>query len=291
MLDVIIALVPACIAAVHFFGESSVTTIILCIISAVGCEALMQFVMKRSITLNDLSAVVTGLLMALILPPNMPWYIPVCGAAFAIIIVKQLFGGIGYNFVNPALAGRCFLLISWASAMSIFTAPLVGADIVTSATPLAAIGDAAAQPELVDLFVGRVSGSIGETSVIALLIGAAYLLIRKVISIHIPAAYLATVAVMSLLISGPQSVLYNIFAGGLMLGAFFMATDYATSPTGKKAQVIFGAGCGVVTIVIRIWGGSPEGVAFAILFMNLFVPLLDKVFRNKAFGETRNVQY
>jgi electron transport complex protein RnfD len=256
MLDVVIALVPACIAAVYFFGAASLMTIALCVVSAVGCEALMQRIMKRDIiTINDMSAVVTGLLLALNLPPNAPWYIPVCGSAFAVIIVKQLFGGLGHNFMNPALAARCFLLISWPVAMTTFTAPFAGADAVASATPLAA---GAAQTSLWDMFIGNVGGCIGETSVLALAIGGAYLLIRRVISIRIPAAYLITVAVLSLLISGPESVLYNLFAGGLVLGAFFMATDYTTTPTGKKAQVVFGIGCGVVTMVIRLWGGYPR---------------------------------
>ncbi len=290
MLDVIIALVPACIAAVYFFGTSSIATIALCVISAVGCEALMQYIMKREITISDLSAVVTGLLLALNLPPGAPWYLCVCGSAFAVIVVKQLFGGLGYNFVNPALAARCFLLISWPVAMTTFTAPFAGVDAVATATPLVVMGNAAAQPGLQDLFMGNVAGSIGETSTLALLIGGAYLLIRRVISIRIPAAYLLTVAVLSLLISGPQSVLYNLFAGGLMLGAFFMATDYTTTPMGRNAQIVFGIGCGVVTMVIRLWGGYPEGVSFSILFMNLFAPLLDKAFKTKIFGEVRNAE-
>lgn len=288
MLDVVIALIPACIAAVYFFGAGCLMTIALCIISAVGCEAAVQYFTKKAVTISDLSAVVTGLLLALNLPPNVPWYIPVCGSAFAIIIVKQCFGGLGHNFMNPALAARCFLLISWPVAMTTFVAPFAGVDAVASATPLGILkegGDAI--PGLFDMFIGKVGGSMGETSVLALLIGGVYLLIRRVISWRIPLTYLGTVAIFTLCTGQPAMVLFELFAGGLMLGAFFMATDYVSSPSSPKAQLVFGIGCGVVTMVVRLWGGYPEGVSFSILFMNLLTPLLDKALRPKVFGEVK----
>ncbi|MEG1473534.1 MAG: RnfABCDGE type electron transport complex subunit D [Christensenella sp.] len=290
MLDVIIALIPACIAAVYFFGVGCLVTIALCIGSAVGCEAAVQYFTKKEVTISDLSAVVTGLLLALNLPPNVPWYLPVCGSAFAIIIVKQCFGGLGHNFMNPALAARCFLLISWPVAMTTFIAPFAGVDAVASATPLTMLSESTAElPTLFNMFIGRVGGSMGETSVLALLIGGVYLLARRVISWRIPLAYLGTVAIITLLTGQPAMIMFELFAGGLMLGAFFMATDYVSSPSSPKAQLVFGLGCGVVTMVVRLWGGYPEGVSFAILFMNLLTPLLDKVLRPKVFGEVKKV--
>ncbi len=290
MLDVVIALLPAAVAAVIFFGASSLLTIALCIASAVGCEAAIQHFTKKSITISDCSAIVTGLLLALNLPPNAPWYLSVCGSAFAIIIVKQCFGGLGNNFMNPALAARCFLLISWPVAMTTFTAPFA-VDAVASATPLGVLKEGGEMlPSVWNMFIGNVGGSIGETSALALLIGAAYLLIRKVISWRIPLMYLLTVAVITLVWGKPDMILFELFAGGLMLGAFFMATDYASSPASPKAQLVFGVGCGVVTMVIRIFGGYPEGVSFSILFMNLLTPLLDKALRPKVLGEVKRVE-
>lgn len=291
MLDVIIALIPATVAAVYFFGVGTLMTVALCIASAVGCEAAVQFFTKKDITISDLSAVVTGLLLALNLPPDTPWYLPVCGSAFAIIIVKQCFGGLGQNFMNPALAARCFLLISWPVAMTTFLAPGGGADAVATATPLPMMTHGFGQlPPLMDMFTGNIAGSIGETSVIALLIGGVYLMIRKVITPIIPLSYIGTVALFALLSGQPNMVGYHVFAGGLMMGAFFMATDYASSPSAPKAQLVFGVGCGVITMVIRMWGGYPEGVSFSILFMNLLAPLLDKKLRPRVFGEVKSVE-
>ncbi|HBU12943.1 MAG TPA: Na+-transporting NADH:ubiquinone oxidoreductase subunit D, partial [Clostridiales bacterium] len=202
MLDVIIALVPACVAGVYFFGPGTLLTIALCIISAVGCEAAIQFFTKRDITIKDLSAVLTGLLLALNLPPNVPWYLPVFGSAFGILIVKQCFGGIGHNFMNPALGARAFLVISWPVAMTTFVAPFAGVDAVSTATPLAALSSSGAElASTSDLFFGNVAGCIGETSALALLAGGAYLLIKRVISFRIPVAYFGTVAVFALLTS------------------------------------------------------------------------------------------
>ncbi len=288
MLDVIIALIPACIAAVYFFGPGTLLTIALAIGSALLCEAGVEYFTKREITVSDLSAVLTGLLLALNLPPNVPWYIPVCGSAFAIIIVKQCFGGLGHNFVNPALAGRCFLLISFPVVMTTFVAPFAGVDAVATATPLVALKEGTgAFATVSDLFFGNVGGCIGETSALALLIGGAYLLIRRVISFRIPLAYLGTVAVFALVSGQPEMILYQLFAGGLMLGAIFMATDYVSAPMNRNAQIVYGIGCGAVTMVIRLWGGYPEGVSFSILFMNLFAPLLDRAFKKKVFGEVQ----
>lgn len=285
MLDVVIALIPAVIAGCIFFGAGVLVTVALCIVSAVGCEAAVQFFTRQEVTVNDGSAVVTGLLLALNLPPGVPWYVAVCGSAFAIIIVKQCFGGLGHNFMNPALAARAFVMISWPVAMTAFLAPTGGVDAVASATPLPAIvGGFGEIPALSDLFMGNIAGCIGETSVLALLIGGAYLMIRKVITPIIPFSYLGVVALISLIAAGPGMVLNHLFSGGLMLGAFFMATDYSSSPASPKAQLVFGAGCGVVTMVIRLWGGYPEGVSFSILFMNLLAPLLDKKLRPKVFG-------
>ncbi|WP_066644970.1 RnfABCDGE type electron transport complex subunit D [Christensenella timonensis] len=290
MLDVIIALIPACIAAVYFFGAGCIATIALCILSAVGCEAAIQYFTKRAVTISDLSAVVTGLLLALNLPPNVPWYIPVCGSAFAIIIVKQCFGGLGHNFMNPALAARCFLLISWPVAMTTFVAPFAGVDAVASATPLGVLHEGGtAIPPLMDMFLGKIGGSMGETSALALLIGGIYLLARRVISLRIPLSFMGTVALITLLTGHPEMILFELFAGGLMLGAFFMATDYVSSPSSPKAQIIFGIGCGAITMIVRLWGGYPEGVSFSILFMNLLTPLLDKVLKPKTFGEVQKV--
>ncbi|MEG1158709.1 MAG: RnfABCDGE type electron transport complex subunit D, partial [Christensenellaceae bacterium] len=279
------------VAAVYFFGAATLFTIALCIISAVGCEAAIQYFTKKAVTISDLSAVVTGLLLALNLPPNVPWYLPVCGSAFAIIIVKQCFGGLGNNFMNPALAARCFLLISWPVAMTTFVAPFAGVDAVAAATPLVAINEgASALPALSDMFFGKIGGSIGETSAFALLIGGAYLAIRKVIKLRIPLAYMGTVALITLCTGHPELILYQLFAGGIMLGAFFMATDYTSSPASPKAQIVFGIGCGVITMVIRLWGGYPEGVSFAILLMNLLAPLLDKALKPKILGEVKRVE-
>lgn len=290
MLDVIIALIPACIAAVYFFGVGCIATMALCIASAVGCEAAIQYFTKRAVTISDLSAVVTGLLLALNLPPNVPWYLPVCGSAFAIIIVKQCFGGLGHNFMNPALAARCFLLISWPVAMTTFVAPFAGVDAVASATPLGVLHEGGtAIPPIMDMFMGEIGGSMGETSALALLIGGVYLLVRRVISLRIPLAYMGTVALITLLTGKPEMILFELFAGGLMLGAFFMATDYVSSPSSPKAQIVFGIGCGIITMIVRLWGGYPEGVSFSILFMNLLTPLLDKVLKPKVFGEVQKV--
>ena len=298
MRDVLIALLPALIGSVVFFG---LRALMVTLVSAAACvffEWGYRKMMKLDDTTWDLSAVVTGVLLAFVCPPTIPYWMIVIGALFAIVLVKQLFGGIGKNFVNPALAGRAFMF-SWPVAMATWVkvgfenaAPLVGsADIVTQATPLSAMHQGYFDPALgtiKDLFIGNVGGCIGETSAALLLIGLVYLLVRKVITAHIPVAYIATVAVLSFLFPMGNDPLTwmaaQVFGGGLMLGAIFMATDYVTSPITKMGQIIFGIGCGIITILIRYFGGYSEGVSYAILIMNLTVVLLDKVGRPVKFG-------
>lgn len=290
MRDVLIALLPATVLGIWFFGLSALAVVLSSVAVAVGTEALLQFLMKKKVTVSDGSAAVTGLLLALNLPSSVPIYIPIIGSIFAIAIVKQCFGGIGYNFVNPALAARAFLLASWPTAMTAWTLP---ADAVSAATPLAAIkvaGAGAPSPYL-DMFLGNVGGCIGETSALALIIGGLYLVARRVIDPRIPIVYIATVAVFTW-VAGPDGLftgdaLYHMLAGGLMLGAFFMATDYTTSPMSGTGKIVFALGCGVLTSVIRLWGGYPEGVSYSILLMNLVVPLIDRAFKPRRFGGVR----
>ena len=299
MRDVLIALLPALIGSVYFFGLRALTVTLVSVAACVFFEWGYRKMMKLDDTTWDLSAVVTGVLLAFVCPVTIPYWAIVLGALFAIVLVKQLFGGIGKNFVNPALAGRAFMF-SWPVAMSTWikvgfenAASVVGAnaDIVTQATPLSAMHQGtfdASLGTITDLFIGNVGGCLGETSALLLLIGFAYLLVRKVISARIPVAYIATVAVLSFLFPMGNDALTwmaaQVFGGGLMLGAIFMATDYVTSPITKRGQIIFGIGCGVLTIAIRYFGGYSEGVSYAILIMNLCVVLLDKVGRPVKFG-------
>jgi electron transport complex protein RnfD len=244
--------------------------------------------MKKPVTVNDFSAVVTGVLLAFNMPSTVSFWIPIVGGVFAIAIVKQLFGGLGHNFMNPALAARAMLLASWPVQMTNWVT--TGADAVSTATPLAVLKgtaeSAAAMPDMMSLFVGNVGGCIGETSALLLIIGGVYLIIRKVISPVIPLVYIGTVAVLTLLFGGFDFLymLQSLFAGGLMLGAFFMATDYSTSPVTPKGKIIFAIGCGLVTTIIRLYGGYPEGVSYSILLMNIAAPLIDKFTRPKIFG-------
>ena len=287
MLDVIIALLPAAVLGVVFFGWNALWVVLVSTAAAVATEAALQLLMKKKVTIMDGSAAVTGLLLALNLPPSVPLYIPVVGSVFAIAIVKQCFGGIGGNFLNPALAARAFLMLSWPTVMTSWTMP---ADAVSTATPLAAIKVAGAgvpSPYL-DMFLGNVGGCIGETSALALLIGGLYLVARRVIDPSIPVVYIATVGLFTW-VAGPEGLftgdgLYHMLAGGLMLGAIYMATDYTTSPMTVKGRIVFALGCGVVTCVIRLWGGYPEGVSYSILLMNLFVPLIDRAVKPRMFG-------
>lgn len=275
MLDVIIALIPAVVAACIIFGMRSLVLIAICIATCVLLEYVSRKVMKRDTTIGDLSAVVTGLLLALNLPVDINPLIAMFGCLIAIVVVKQMFGGIGMNFVNPALAARIVLLVSFpAQMMHWVTVPGAPAaaqiDATTSATPLAA---APGVYSYIDLLLGRCGGSIGEVCAAALILGGVYLVIRKVISPIIPCVYLGTAALMSLVVGADP--LYQLLSGGLMLGAIFMATDYTTSPLTKWGKVIYAVGCGVLTILLRSFSNMPEGVSFSILLMNILVPLIE----------------
>lgn len=292
MLDVTIALMPALFAGIFYFGFGALTLTVTAVTFAVATEVVMQKILGKPVTVNDLSAVVTGILLAFNVPVTLPLWMVAVGAIFAIAVVKQCFGGLGFNFINPALAARAMLLASWPVRMTNWVTP--GSDAVSTATPLAlAKGgvEAAGQalPNVLDLFVGNIGGCIGETSALALLIGGAYLLYRGVISYRIPAVYIGTVAVLSLIFGGfdPIGMIYQIFAGGLFLGAIFMATDYATSPISVKGQIIFAVGCGFLTSLIRFYGGYPEGVSYSILIMNVATPLIDKYTMPRKFGEVK----
>ncbi len=297
MRDVLIALVPALIGSVWFFGLRALMVTLVSVASCVFFEWFWCKCRNKPMKVDDLSACVTGVLLAFVCPPTIDYWMIILGAAFAILLVKMLFGGLGTNIVNPALAGRAFMF-SWPVAMSTWVkvgwenaAGLLdtGADVVTAATPLAAMHQGQLpEASLLDAFLGNVGGCIGETSVVLLLIGFAYLLYRKVITARIPLAYIGTVAVLSLLFPmGNDPLLwcgYQLCSGGLMLGAIFMATDYVTSPLTKLGQIVYGIGCGALTILIRYFGGYNEGVSYAILVMNLFVVLLDRIGRPTKFG-------
>lgn len=285
MRDVLVALLPATVAAVYYFGASAAINIVLCILSAVGTEALVQKLCKRKVTISDSSAAVTGLLIALNLPAGVPAYVPIVGAVFAIGVCKQCFGGLGHNFINPALAARAFLMVAWPVQMTTYLLPQV--NTIASATPLAMMKAGEAAPSIMDMALGNTAGSMGETCALALLLGGIYLIVRRVISIRIPLAYLGTVAVLIFAFKGADAVLPHLLSGGLMLGAFFMATDYVSSPATPAARIAFGIGCGILTVVIRLFGGYNEGVCFSILLMNLTVPLLEKAFRPRIYGEVK----
>ena len=284
MLDVIIALVPSLVAAVIYFGFKALLLAFICVATSVLTEFICRKVMKRKNTITDLSAAVTGLLLALNLPVEINPFIAVFGCVVAIVVVKQMFGGIGYNFVNPALAARVVLLVSFPTAMTTWTNTrfMETVDGVTSATPLALEEGAFSY---LDLFLGNVGGSMGEICTLAILIGGIYLVARKIISPIIPVVYLGTAAVMSLCLG--LDPLYQLMSGGIMLGAVFMATDYVTSPITKWGKVIFGVGLGVLTMLIRTYSNLPEGVSFAILLMNILVPHIENLTKPRAFGEQR----
>lgn len=292
MADVLIALLPAWIWGIYVFGLNAFLIPAIAIASAVLFEFLVQKALRKPATVGDLSAAVTGLLIGLNLPANDSYFLPVVGAAFAIVLVKQLFGGIGKNFLNPALAARVFLLMSWTSRMTEFPKPFDRGviDAVASATPRAD-GNAV---DLLDLFFGKCGGSIGEISALMLLIGGLYLIVRRVISWHIPAAYIGTVALVTFIFPRGEGffdwrfMLVELLSGGLMLGAFFMATDYVTSPITKSGRLIFGVGCGLITVFLRYFSSYPEGVSFAILVMNCLVYYIDVLTRPRVFGGGRH---
>jgi len=301
MYDVIIALMPAAFAGVMIFGQRAFLVMALSVICCVGFEWIYQIVAHKKRTVRDMSAVVTGMLYAFCLPSNVPLYVVVIGAFVAIVIVKQLFGGIGQNFMNPALAGRAFVLASFPLAMTTYALDkmnFLDKTVTTGATPLSSEFEDIIPSAIEQLFGvykngNPIPGCIGETCAIALLLGFAYLLIRRVINARIPLAFIGSVMLMTWLCSGSavpsiQNPLTAVLSGGVLLGAIFMATDYVTSPTTPWGQIIFGVGCGVLTCVIRFWGGYPEGVSFAILLMNILTPLLDKWTMPKPFGKVKN---
>ena len=303
MADVIIALCPSLLWGIYIFGLRTAVITVLAVASAVLSEFLYQYFLKREVMVKDLSAVVTGLLLALNLPVSAPLWIPIVGSAFAIIVVKQLFGGIGKNFINPALAARIFLL-SWPEEMQTYVKPMTylpafsinvsekASDAISSATALTNLNSGAVDDvSLLDKFYGFIAGSIGEISTLMLLLGFIYLLFRKVITIHIPLSFIGSVALCAVayayLTAVPVPLEYalnHVLSGGLMIGAIFMATDYTTSPITSSGKVIFGIGCGVITTIIRVFGGYPEGVSFAILMMNALVWYIDKWTIPKVFG-------
>lgn len=293
--DVLISLLPALVMAVVWFGSRALVLTAVCIGAAVLAEWLSRSVMKRPNTLGDLSAVVTGLILALNLPASLPLWMAAIGSVVAIVVVKQMFGGIGQNFVNPAMTARIILMVSFPTAMARWTAPLVSAwsaDAVTTATPMASLAASsgghlsADLPSLWQMLIGYHGGSMGEVCSLALLVGGVYLILRRVISPIIPAAYIGTVAVWMLLAGHGdlRFVAYELLGGGLLLGAFFMATDYATSPITAKGKWIFGIGCGIITSVIRLYGSLPEGVSFSIILMNILVPHIERLTLPRAFG-------
>lgn len=304
MRDVLIALIPAGLFGIYNFGINALLVTLVSVVACVMTEYLYCKFMKKPNSTGDLSAVVTGVLLAFNLPANFPLWMTILGGVFAILVVKMLYGGLGQNFMNPALAGRAFLLISFPVRMTAFAVEKISnptamdyirngavvVDGVTGATPLAAI-KAGESVDLVKLLIGNIGGTIGETSAIAILIGAAYLVARKVISLRIPLTYIISLAVFVLLFGGKgfdtNFILGHILGGGLLLGAFFMATDYVTSPITPLGQIIFGICLGLLTGLFRIMGGSAEGVSYAIIFCNLLVPLIDKVTRVRAFGKER----
>jgi len=301
MMDVVIALLPAAVSGVYFYGARTILVILTTILAAVASEAITCKILKKDLTINDFSAVVTGMLLALNLPPTIPLWIAAVGAALAIILVKELFGGLGQNFMNPALTARVILLISWPVQMTNWILPdtvsSATPDAISSATPLSLLkGEGnvgSAMPGYLELFMSKIGGCIGETSVLAILIGAAYLVYRRVISLETPLTFIGSLALFTWIFGGETlftgDFMYHILSGGLMLGAFFMATDYTTSPVTFKGRVIMGIGCGLLTGIIRLYTNYPEGVSFAILLMNIATPLIDRYTIPSSFGGEKKV--
>ena len=277
MLDVLIALVPAVAMATFVFGMRALLLTAVCAAASVFFEYAVEKILKRDVTIGDLSAAVTGVILSLNLPANLPFWMAVVGCFIAIVIVKQLFGGMGQNFANPAITARVAMFIGFATAMTTWPLPVAQqtADAVTGATPLALFAKGLEVPSNSAMFFGTVGGAMGETSALALLIGGAYLLFKKVIEPTIPACFIGTVAVMAILTGNDP--IFHVCAGGVMLGAIFMATDYVTSPITTKGKVIFGIGCGLLTMIIRLYASYPEGVSFAILLMNIMTPHIDNL--------------
>lgn len=280
MRDVLIALVPAFIWSVINFGMRSILLVAVCVIFAVGAEYVFEKGCKRPITISDLSAAVTGVILAFNLPVGLPLWMAAFGSIVAIVVVKQLFGGIGHNFANPAITARIVLLVSFAGPMTDWVTGYP--DAVAGATPLSLVAAGQPTPSVAQMAIGQIGGCIGEVSSVALLIGFAYMLYRKVITWHITVSFVGTVAVLAVLMG--QNVGVHLFAGGLMLGAIFMATDYSTSPQTTKGRVIYGIGCGCITMLIRVFGNYPEGVSFAILLMNIITPHISNLTMSKPIG-------
>lgn len=303
MRAVVIALFPALVYATYLFGLRVLFIAVVSILSAVLCEAVMEKALGRKITVTDGSAVLTGLLLAFNLPPGVPWWLPAVGSGFAIVFAKQLFGGLGYNFINPALAGRAFLMASWPSLMtkewiSPVSGTLSGIDGISAATPLSLLKNPAnyGDPQLVirqlndpetlrNLFFGNTGGCIGETSALLLILGGLFLVFARIADYRIVLGYLGSFVLLALVLPTSGNLLFHLFSGGLMLGVFFMATDWVTSPVTKRGRWVFGIGCGIITIVIRIWGGYPEGVSYSILLMNVFTPMIDRLTKARIFGQ------
>lgn len=284
MLDVVIALFPSGIASAIIFGLRSLLVIGVCVLVCILSEYIFEKICKRDNTIGDLSAVVTGLLLAYNLPVSIPLWQAAIGSFFAIVVVKQLFGGIGQNFANPAITARIFMLVAFSQTMTTWTFP----DASSSATPLKLMtdGNFSSLPSYLDMFLGLRGGCLGETCILALLAGGIYLIARRVISWHTPVAFIGTVFVMSFLLD--KEPVYQLMSGGLIIGAFFMATDYATTPSTKWGKIIFGIGCGLITILIRFWGSYPEGVSFSILLMNIFTPYISRITRRKPLTGGKN---
>ena len=301
MKQVVIALLPATLAALFFFRLSALNVIFFCVTGSVGAEFLCQKISKQESTIGDFSAVVTGLLLAFNVPASLPWWMCLLGAAFAIIVVKMVFGGLGNNFVNPALAARAFLLASFPVAMTLWTRTGVNwvssgnIDAYTTATPLSflkagsngvsSLADSGIS--ISNMLIGNIGGCIGETSAVLIILGGLYLMYKGIINYVIPTFYICTVAILMFILGGFNFtfVIYELLAGGLMLGAFFMLTDYTTSPMTKKGKIIYAVLAGLITTVIRLYGGYPEGVSYSILFVNIMTPLIDKYTKTKVFGE------
>ena len=301
MKQVVIALLPATLAALFFFRLSALNVIFFCVTGSVGAEFLCQKISKQESTIGDFSAVVTGLLLAFNVPASLPWWMCLLGAAFAILVVKMVFGGIGNNFVNPALAARAFLLASFPVAMTLWTRTGVNwvssgnIDAYTTATPLSflkagsngvsSLADSGIS--ISNMLIGNIGGCIGETSAVLIILGGLYLMYKGIINYVIPTFYICTVAILMFILGGFNFtfVIYELLAGGLMLGAFFMLTDYTTSPMTKKGKIIYAVLAGLITTVIRLYGGYPEGVSYSILFVNIMTPLIDKYTKTKVFGE------
>lgn len=289
MRDVAIALLPAAAYGVYLFGLRAAIILLISVLTAVATEAACQKLRKRPVTVNDFSAVVTGLLLGMNLSPAVPYYVPFVGSVFAIAIVKQAFGGLGHNFINPALAARAFLMASWPVDMTRWYAPAAlfsSADAVTTATPLALMKSGEAAGSMTDILLGNVGGCIGETSAILLLLGGLYLVYRGVISVKMPAIIICTTAVLSFVFSGFdfEIAAAHVLSGGLFLGAIFMATDYASSPMNPMAQIFYAVGIGLLIAIIRFYGGYPEGASYSILIMNVAAPLMDKYAKPRVFG-------